>query len=81
MTVPIQIVQIDPVAGTVLMTVELPGASVTSVTFGSRTIDELYVTTAKTTQFPDSGALLRVTNTGLVGFNIETPYLIYSLHH
>ena len=43
----------DPHQGTLLDTIELPVARVTSCTFGGRNLDELYITTARVGRTPD----------------------------
>ena len=59
-----QVIQIDPIEGTLLRKVDLPVDNITSVAFGGPELDVLYVTTAyvnmtaeQRKKKPDSGAL------------------------
>jgi len=59
---------------TLLETINLPAVEITSVAFGGKNLDELYVTSAsleyegKTPEQPVNGATYRVTGTGSKGF-------------
>lgn len=69
-----RVIQIDPrKKNTLLRTVELPAAQITSATFGGPNLDELYVTSGKVplTDTPTTdkdGFTFRVTGLGVKGF-------------
>lgn len=70
-----KVLRINPDDGTLMTTVAIPAAEVTSVAFGGANLDELYVTTAAMRmtkelreRFPDAGATFRVTGLGVRGY-------------
>jgi len=71
-----QVVRIDPSNGKVLSKIEFPAAPrITSLAFGGKNLDELYVTSAyveltdaERKKYPQSGAVFKVTNLGTKGF-------------
>lgn len=71
-----QVLHIDTTTGTLIDTIDFSNriSKVTSVTFGGRYLDELYVTSTTFGQTveqqslePESGALFKVTNVGAKG--------------
>jgi len=63
-----KVTQWDPRSGTLLRTVPIPAAKVTSVAFGGPDLTDLYVTTAATQSEPaPAGALFRVTGLAVKG--------------
>lgn len=69
-----QVIQIDPrKTDTLLRSVKLPAKQVTSVAFGGKNLDELYVTTASFTiddvvlSGPEHGAIYKITGLGVKG--------------
>lgn len=67
-----QVIKVDPVKGELLQQVPIPALQVTSVAFGGKNLDELYVTSAsmniKYEQKPPCGAVFKVTGLGVKGF-------------
>lgn len=71
-----KVLRINPDDGSLMTTVDIPAAEVTSVAFGGANLDELYVTTAAMRvtkelreKMPDAGALFRVTGLGVRGYH------------
>ncbi|XP_063241866.1 regucalcin-like isoform X1 [Bacillus rossius redtenbacheri] len=69
-----KVLRIDPATGKVISTVTVPSPEVTSVAFGGKNLDELYVTSANilndtelTKKYPDAGYTFRVTGLGVKG--------------
>jgi gluconolactonase len=66
------VVKYDPRTGTLLQTIKIPALQVTSVAFGGKNLDELYVTTAsmhiREKQDPPRGAVFKVTGLGVKGY-------------
>lgn len=66
-----QVIKVDPNTGIVMQTIPIPSLQVTSVAFGGKNLDELYVTSAsmniKSEQKPPCGAVFKVTGLGVKG--------------
>lgn len=67
-----QVIKVDPVAGNVLQSIPIPALQVTSVAFGGKNLNELYVTSAsmniRSEQKPPCGAVFKVTGLGVKGY-------------
>jgi len=69
-----KILHIDPSAGKLINTIDMPTKNITSVAFGGPNLDVLYATSAasgltdaETAAQPDAGCLFKITNTGAKG--------------
>ncbi|XP_012283418.1 regucalcin [Orussus abietinus] len=70
-----QVIVIDPKSGTLLMSVPIGAEQVSSVTWGGRNLDELFVTTGRRAltneqlrAYPDSGSTFRITGLNVKGY-------------
>jgi len=67
-----QVIKVDPTSGTLLQQVPIPALQVTSVAFGGKNLDELYVTSAsmniKEEQKPPCGATFKITGLNVKGY-------------
>ncbi|XP_066994233.2 regucalcin [Anabrus simplex] len=70
-----QVINVDPRTGKLLKTISIPSPKVTSVVFGGKNLDELYVTSASVdlnkeelAATPSAGCTFRILGTGAKGF-------------
>lgn len=70
----LQVIQIDPLTGELLQTINLPSLQITSVAFGGPNLNEMYVTSANLRltakdlkKYPSPGCTFRITGLGVKG--------------
>lgn len=70
-----QVIKINPKSGTLLSTINLPTENITSVAFGGKNLEDLYVTSARFETFkklgkndPKAGSVFKIRGTGSRGY-------------